>query len=65
MAHDSAKPTLETSISQLQSILQNAPEDAASRQKLYYAAQNLATELEPPGDTAQRLLHIVRNAILP
>ena len=64
MALNSAKPTLETSISQLQSILQNAPEDAASRQKLYYAAQNLATELEGPRDTAQRLLHIVRKAAL-
>lgn len=60
MAPSPNEQALETSISQLQRILQNAPKDAASRQKLYYATQEMISELEAPGDTAQRLLHIVR-----
>ena len=47
-----------TLIAHLQSIYEHAPNDQASRQRLYDATQSLALKLEGPGDTMQRICYL-------
>ena len=57
-----SKPDVSALLSQLKSIEQQAPQDAASRQELYEAAKNLTLSFESPGDTIQRIMYLVLSA---
>lgn len=59
MESTSPESLTEDLIAQLRSISQNSPKDLTLRQKLYNAARETVLDLETPGETIQRLVHIV------
>ena len=55
-----ADPGTAETIAQLELTSKNVPKDQAARQQLYEAARGLVAALEAPGDTIQRLVHLVK-----